>query len=165
MRIKLVDLQEIDLHYLKEIYDYYTLHTTALYYLSAVSIDDLKSFIPINNPLYRSYIISTETGERCGFCYFSKFNPRPAYDITVEVTIYLHPDYTRRGYGKEALSILEKIIRKNGFKNIIALIDSENGSSIKMLEDAAYTQCAHIKNVAEKFGRKLDVMFYQKVLF
>ena len=164
MRIKLVELQEADLLYVKEIYDYYTQHTTAVYFLSPVSVEELKSFIPVNDEKYRSYIICTETGEKCGFCYYSKFKPREAYNISVEVTVYLHPYYIGQGYGKEALKIIEKIIRKNGFKNIIALVDSENISSIRLFEEAEYTRNAHLKEVAEKFNRKLDVMFYQKIL-
>lgn len=164
MRIKLVDLQETDLHYVKEIYDYYTDHTTAVYFLAPVTTDDLKSFIPINNSQYRSYIIYTETGEKCGFCYFSKFKPREAYSISVEITIYLHPDFIGKGYGKEALNVLEKIIRKNGFKNIIALIDSENKGSIRLFKNADYTCSGHLKDIAVKFGKNLDVMFFQKIM-
>lgn len=164
MRIKLVDLQETDLQYVKEIYDYYTQNTTGVYFITPVSTDELKSFIPINDPVYRSYIICTETGERCGLCYYSKFNPREAYNISVDLTIYLHPDYIGKGYGNESLRILEKIIRKNGFKNIIARVDSDNHSSIRMFEDAQYTCSAHLKEVGEKFGKRLDIMYYQKLL-
>lgn len=164
MRVSFTPLTEEDLPYVKEIYDYYTLNTNVVYYLEPVSIEELKSYVPVGNPQYPSFLMHTETGERCGFCYFSRFKPREAYRISVEITVYLHPGYTGRGYGREALEFLEPIIRKNGFSSIIALIDSENHGSIKLFERQGYSCCAHLREVAEKFGKKLDVKFYQKLL-
>lgn len=164
MRTKYTRLQEKDLSFVKDIYDYYTLHTTTVYFLERVSIDDLKTFIPVNDPVYHSYLVNTENGEPCGFCYFSRFKPREAYRISVEITIYLHPDFTGRGYGQEIMSFLEDIIRRQGFTNIVALIDSENQSSIRLFSNNGYERCAYLKEVAEKFGKKLDVTFYQKLL-
>lgn len=162
MQIQLKEIQESDLEYIKEIYNYYTLNSTVVYFLSPVSTEDLRTFIPLHDPLYRAYIIYNTTGERCGFCYYNKFKPREAYRISVEVTVYLHPDYTGCGYGKEALNAIETIIRENGFSNIIALIDDENYSSIHLFERAGYHCCGHLQEVAEKFGKKLGVKFYQK---
>lgn len=162
MRIQLKEIQESDLEYIKEIYDYYTLNSTVVYFLSPVSTEDLKTFIPLHNPLYRTYIICNNTGERCGFCYYNKFKPREAYRISVEVTVYLHPNYIGYGYGKEALNAIEAIIHENGFSNIVAIIDDENHGSLRMFERAGYNCCGHIQEVAEKFGKKLGVKFYQK---
>lgn len=157
-------MQETDLRYVKEIYDYYTLNTTVVYFLSPVSIADLKGFIPVGDPQYGSYILYTENGEPCGFAYYNKFKPREAYRISVEVTVYLHPDYTGRGYGKEALDAIETVIREKGFTNIMALIDAENNGSLRLFEQSGYICCGHLREVAEKFGKKLNVKFYQKIL-
>lgn len=157
-----IELKEEDLHLVKEIYDYYTLHTTVVYFLEPVSIDDLRAFIPINNSQYRAFILQNEQGERCGFCYYNKFRPRAAFSISVELTIYLKPEFAGRGYGYEAVMKLEEYIRKGGFTNIVALVAEENSVSQHLFTKCGYSRCGIIKNVARKFEKKLGLIYYQK---
>lgn len=164
MKVKFIELVEGDLAFVKEIYDYYTLHTTVVYFLNPVPVEQIRSFLPIGDPVYRSYIMENETGERVGFCYFSKFRPREAFKISVEVTIYLKPEYAGKGYGHEAIEFLEEQIKAGGFCNIMALVAGENKPSIRLFERHNYVCCAHIQRVAEKFGNRLDLKMYQKEL-
>ena len=71
MDITLRTLTENDLPFVKDIYDYYTLHTTVVYFVHCASIDELKNYIPVGDPVYRSFIIETPEGTPCGFCYFA----------------------------------------------------------------------------------------------
>jgi len=164
MKAKLEELQESDLQFVKEIYDYYTLHSTAVYSLEPLSFEDIRSFLPIGNPVYRSYIIKSPEGETIGLCYFNKFKPREAYRISVELTIYFKQEFAGKGYGSDAMKQIETVIRAGGFHNIMALIGGENEASIRLFEKCGFTRCAHIKEVAEKFNRKLDLVMYQKIL-
>ncbi|MCS2776505.1 GNAT family N-acetyltransferase [Bacteroides fragilis] len=116
MDITLRTLTENDLPFVKDIYDYYTLHTTVVYFVHCASIDELKNYIPVGDPVYRSFIIETPEGAPCGFCYFARFKPREAFRISVELTLYLKPEFTGRGYGKQAILRLEEIIRQEGFQ-------------------------------------------------
>lgn len=158
------ELREEDLLFVKEVYDYYILNSTVVYFLEPITVDDLKGFIPINHSLYRSFILITPQGERCGFCYFSKFRPRAAFHISVEITVYLKPEFAGRGYGTEVINKLEEYIRQGEFTNIVALISEENLASQKVFEKCGYSFCGMIKNVARKFERNLGLTFYQKEL-
>ena len=148
----------------KDIYDYYTLHTTVVYFVHCASIDELKNYIPVGDPVYRSFIIETPEGTPCGFCYFARFKPREAFRISVELTLYLKPEFTGQGYGKQTILRLEDIIRQEGFSNIMALVSGENEASIRLFERCGFECCANIRQVAEKFGKKLDLRMYQKIL-
>ena len=164
MNITLTKLQKEDLPFVKKIYDYYTLHTTVVYFVECVTLEELHTFIPVDDPHYQSFLIRTEEGVPCGFCYFSRFKPREAFHISVELTIYLDPLYTGHGYGHQAIELIEPIIRQEGFTNIVALISGENLASIRLFERCGYECCANIRQVAEKFGKKLDLKMYQKIL-
>lgn len=164
MSVQLEELQESDLSFVKEIYDYYALNSTAVYSVEPVSFETIRSFLPIGDPVYRSYIIKSPEGETIGLCYFNKFKPRAAYRISVELTIYFKREFTGKGYGSDAMAQLESIIRAGNFHNIVALVGGENEASIRLFEKHGYTCCAHIKEVAEKFNRKLDLKMYQKIL-
>ena len=127
-------------------------------------IDELKNYIPVGDPVYRSFIIETPEGTPCGFCYFARFKPREAFRISVELTLYLKPEFTGQGYGKQTILRLEDIIRQEGFSNIMALVSGENEASIRLFERCGFEYCANIRQVAEKFGKKLDLRMYQKIL-
>lgn len=149
MDITLRTLTENDLPFVKDIYDYYTLHTTVVYFVHCASIDELKNYIPVGDPVYRSFIIETPEGAPCGFCYFARFKPREAFRISVELTLYLKPEFTGRGYGKQAILRLEEIIRQEGFSNIMALISGENEASIRLFEKCGFECCANIRQVSD----------------
>ena len=69
MQITFNTLQEKDLAIVKEIYDYYILHSTATFHTEQITIDELKEFILIGHPKYKSFLIEYD-GATCGFCYF-----------------------------------------------------------------------------------------------
>lgn len=162
-KIKLSELTEADFPFVKEIYDYYTRHTTVVYFIDPVSLTELKAIVPVGDPLYRSFLILNEENEKLGFCYFARFKEKPAFRISVEVTVYLRHDCLHKGTGREALTLLEPYITENGFSNAMALIDGENEASIRLFEKCGYSCCAEIKDVAEKFGKKLTLKMYQKL--
>lgn len=163
MNLKLIDLKESDFHLIKEIYDYYILNSTATFHTDLISIEELKSVILTTDPKYKSFLIEYE-GETCGYCYISQYKKRQAYDRTAEITIYLKPEYSRKGIGKETLKLLESVAKNNAISVLIGIITGENQASIGLFEKCGYEKCAHFKKVGEKYDRLLDVVAYQKII-
>lgn len=161
--IRLTRLTETDLPFVLELYNYYTLHSTAVYFIEPITLEEVRAIVPIGNQLYRSFLIRDKNDEAVGFCYFNRFKERPAFRVSVEVTIYLHPDQTGKGFGSEALCLLESYIRAEGFTNAVALIDSVNDASIRLFRRHGYECCARIQSVAEKMGQLLTLEIYQKL--
>jgi phosphinothricin acetyltransferase len=106
----------------------------------------------------------TDNEEKCGFCYFTAFKQREAFHLSVEITLYLKSEYTGKGYGKEMLNYIEPIIRRTGYKNIVALVSGDNEVSIRFFEKYGYECCGNIRQAAEKFGQMLDLRLYQKLV-
>lgn len=163
MRIKLQEITESDLNEIKSIYDYYILNSTATFHTDKITIEELKSFLPIHHPVYKTYLIWCDE-KVCGYGYFSHFKPRQAYDRTSELTIYLKPEFHGKGIGKIALNLLEDQITKTNIKVLMGIITGDNAGSIALFEKCGYEKCAHYKQVGEKFGKILDVVAYQKLI-
>jgi len=163
MQVEFETVDDTSLPVVKRIYDWYILHSTATFHTEPITIDQLKEFIFINHPLYRSFIIKYDQ-QIAGYCYLTYFKKRQAYDRTAEVTIYLDPLFCQRGIGKIAIAYLENIARENGLKTLIATISGNNQGSITLFEHAGFIKCAHFTQVGEKFGQLLDVVGYQKIL-
>lgn len=156
-------LTEQDLFTVKEIYDYYIAHSTATFHTEPISLHELEEFIFINHHLYPSYLIFCDNVV-AGYCYFTYFKKRQAYNRTAEITVYLKPEFTSKGIGKKVLVFLDEAAKERNIKNLIAVITGNNTNSISLFEKAGYSKCAHFKNVGEKLGQVLDIVCYQKEL-
>lgn len=112
---------------------------------------------PEKHPLW---MVSNDAGEIAGWASFQKFYGRPAYDATVEVSIYLHEDHRGKGYGKIILQHCIDEAPKYHFKTILGFIFSHNIPSMKLFEQLGFTVWGHFPNVAELDGieRSLSIL-------
>lgn len=163
MNIQFEPLKDSDFPELKRIYDWYIANSTATFHTEPIAISELKEFIYVNHPRYKAYLIYLE-GKVAGYCYFTYYKKRQAYDRTAEITLYLDHEQRGKGIGKEAVKFLERNASEAGLKNLLAIITGDNAGSIALFSNAGYTKCADFKNVGEKFGKILDVVGYQKEL-
>jgi len=154
-------LRENDLNAIREIYNHYILNTTATFHSEPISIPELKDFLYIANPKFLSFVMKEDDGI-IGYCFLTRYKNRQAYDRTAELSIYLRPEYTGKRIGTGSLKYLEDAAKKAGIRVLIGTLCGENRASIRLMEKNGYTQCAHMKNIGEKFGKILDVVMYQK---
>lgn len=154
-------VKETDLAAILAIYNHYILNSTATFHSGKLSRDDLEEFLFIAHPKYPSFLI-TENGEMIGYCFLTQYKKRQAYDRSAELSIYLKPEYTGKGIGLSALSHLEAAAKEAGIHVLVGTICGENQASIRLMEKAGFSKCAHLKNIGEKFGKVLDVVMYQK---
>ncbi|MEJ1242013.1 N-acetyltransferase family protein [Chryseolinea sp. T2] len=163
MDIQLIPVRDEHLDAIREIYQYYVDHSTATFHTGNVTSNELREKILINHPKYRSFVVEAD-GLIRGYCYLSQYNKRQAYDRTAELSIYLSQDFQGRGAGREVLRQLEDMAKDVGIVVLLAIISGDNEQSIRMFATAGYFKCGELKEVGEKFGRMLNVVFYQKIL-
>ena len=163
MEISLSEITNEDFPVIKEIYDHYILNTFCTYHINEISIKDLKENILVGHSKYKSFLIKSEN-VICGYCYLSQYKKRQAYDRTAELTIYLKNEFTGRGIGKFVLKKMDAIASNAGIKVLIGIISGENLVSQNLFEKCGYSKNGHLKEVGEKFGKIIDILFYQKIL-
>jgi L-amino acid N-acyltransferase YncA len=154
-------VKDADLAAILAIYNHYILNSTATFHSEKLSEKDLGEFLFISHPKYPSFLI-TDKGETIGYCFLTQYKKRQAYDRSAELSIYLKPGYTGTGIGLAALSHLEAAAKKSGIHVLVGTICGDNQASIRLMEKAGFSQCAHLKNIGEKFGKVLDVVMYEK---
>ncbi len=163
MNITLDLITTKNLHEVAVIYNYYIKNSTATFHTEEITIDDIKTIIPIDHPKYKAFLIKDDH-TICGYVYLGSYKPRQAYDRTSEITIYLKPGFEGEGIGSKVLFMMEDVAIKHDITVLLGIITGENESSIRLFEKCGYEKCAHFKQVGEKFGRILDVIGYQKIL-
>ena len=99
-----------------------------------------------------------------GYSCYGTFRERMAYDKTVESTIILDRDETGKGYGKELYRRLLKSATDSGFREMVAVIALPNPESIRLHFGLEFRERGVLKNVGYKFGKYLDIGFWQRSL-
>ncbi len=146
-----------------DIYNHYVVHSTATFHSQPFTVAAFRDLLTFPNPRHRAFV-ALAGGEVCGYCVVSQHKNREAYDDTAEVSVYVRPDCLRRGIGAAAVDHMEEHARRAGLHALIATICSDNTPSIALFAGKGYVQCAHFREVGTKFGRRLDVVCYQKLL-
>ncbi len=103
-------------------------------------------------------------GGLAGYLLVQQFKSRCAYRDTAEVTVYLAPDRLGRGLGAAALAYAEEHARTVGLHALLAVVCAENDASLRAFERAGYERCALLREVGTKFGRRLDVVYLERLV-
>lgn len=159
-----VELTKENASLASDIYNYYVVNSTATYGTVPLSVDEFVSYYQIENPKSFSYLIM-EDGKAIGFCLLKPWNAKKeAYDHTYEATMYFDKDYCKKGYGRRAFEFLEKQASKEDIYVILTGVCSDNGASAGLCEKMGYELCGHLKKVGVKFGKFLDILYFEKIL-
>jgi phosphinothricin acetyltransferase len=105
-----------------------------------------------------------EDGSLAGFASFGPFRNWPAYKYSVEHSVYVQQGKRGRGLGRSLLTATIEAAKQRDFHMMIGGIDSENTTSIRLHKSLGFTHCASVKHAGFKFGRWLDLEFYQLIL-
>ena len=108
--------------------------------------------------------VCEEGGRVAGYCYAHEWKTKKAYRTTVETTIYLHPDYTGKGYGRLLMNRLIDDCRNRSFHTLVACITIPNEPSVRLHEKLNFKQVSHFHQVGRKFDRWLDVADYELII-
>ena len=102
--------------------------------------------------------------ELLGFGTYGPFRSRPAYKYSVEHSIYVRHDMRGKGYGKILLNEIIQRATQDDYHVLVGGIDSANEISIRFHEKMGFFHAGTIKHAGYKFGKWLDLSFYQLIL-
>ena len=110
------------------------------------------------------YLVAEENGIPVGYTYAGPFHARPAYDWSVETSIYIRKDCKGNGLGKALYHALEAVLRLQHITNLNACIVYPYPESIAFHERMGYTLTAHMHQCGYKLGRWHDIVWMEKML-
>lgn len=105
-----------------------------------------------------------DDGTLLGFASYGTFRAWPAYKYSVEHSIYIHRDHRGRGLGRVLLQALVDAARQREVHTMIGGIDASNAASIALHQRLGFEPAGIIRQAGFKFGRWLDLAFYQRIL-
>jgi L-amino acid N-acyltransferase len=108
--------------------------------------------------------IENNFGELMGFGSYGTFRAWPAYKYSVEHSVYVDARFRGQGLGKRLLQEVIAAAEGQGYHILVGVIDASNSVSIHLHERLGFSHCGTIRQAGFKFGRWLDVSFYQLIL-
>lgn len=150
-----------DLIDILNIYNEAILNTTAIYDYKVHTLDDRIQWYEKKKQDGYPLIVFEENNKVAAFATFGPFRTHPAYKYTIEHSVYVHKDFRNRGIGMNLMKEIINIANKQEYQTLVAGIDAANESSIKMHEKLGFKFSGLIKKAGYKFGKWLDLAFYQ----
>ncbi len=105
-----------------------------------------------------------DDGELMGFASCGTFRAFPAYKYTVEHSVYVDVRFRGQGVGRRLLEEIIQAARRQDIHVLVGGIDATNTASIALHERLGFVHCGTIRQAGFKFGRWLDLAFYQLIL-
>lgn len=105
-----------------------------------------------------------ESGTLMGFASFGSFRAWPAYKYSVEHSVYVHAAYRGKGLGLQLMRELIAAARAGNYHVMVGGIDQQNHASVALHEKLGFSHAGTIRQAGFKFGRWLDLAFYQLLL-
>jgi len=102
------------------------------------------------------------SGERLlGYAYATKWRARPAYRSSVESSVYLDREAGGQGLGSRLYHALLDELRMREVHMVIGGIAQPNERSVALHEKMGFRKVAHFSEVGRKFGRWVDVGYWE----
>lgn len=147
------------------IYNHYIANTVVTFEEEALSDEAMSARIREAQGAQLPWLVAQEeAGEVLGYAYASRWNGRCAYRYAVEITVYLAPGAASRGLGSRLYEVLFDELRKRSMHAVIGGIALPNEASIALHEKFGMEKVAHFREVGFKFGRWVDVGYWQGML-
>lgn len=152
-----------DLVAINAIYNHYVVTSTATYQ-TAPSTDSERATWFVAHGERHPVIVAEIAGQVVGWGSLSPFHARAAFARTVENSLYIHPDFQRRGIGRTLLTELIARGRTAGHHAIIAAISANQEPSLALHHSFGFVDAGHLREVGFKFGQWLGLRYLQLTL-
>ncbi|HCU0882715.1 TPA: N-acetyltransferase [Staphylococcus aureus] len=150
-----------DLNAILAIYNDAIINTTAVYTYKPQTIDERIAWFETKQRNHEPIFVFEENGSVLGFATFGSFRPWPAYQYTIEHSIYVDASARGKGIASQLLQRLIVEAKAKGYRTLVAGIDASNEASIKLHQKFAFNHAGTLTNVGFKFNQWLDLAFYE----
>jgi L-amino acid N-acyltransferase YncA len=145
------------------IYDYYIRNTTITFEEETVPVEEMQNRIA-DVTAALPWLVAEKQGAVVGYAYAGKWHKRSAYRFSVESTVYVAQHARRQGIGRELYEALLGDLRSRSLHTVIAIVALPNPASVALHERMGFEKVGHLKAVGWKFGRWVDVGYWELVL-
>ncbi len=121
----------------------------------SVTVESRQKWFDEHTPSKRPlWVIENADHIIIGWVSFQSFYGRPAYNATVEISIYIDTQYRGQGVGKEILRYCIDNAPKFGIKTLLGFIFEHNEPSLRLFRHFGFEDWATLPNIALLDGQE-----------
>lgn len=110
------------------------------------------------------WLVCEIDGMIAGYAYATRYRERTAYQWCTESSVYIHDDFQRTGIARALYNSLFEILKRQGFRNVYAVINLPNEKSVAFHESCGFRYFATYENVGYKLGKWKNVGWWRLIL-
>jgi len=148
MLVNFSHAQQIDLSKIVATYNSTVASRLVTADLEPVSVESKQAWFDAHTPNRRPLWVIEVDGTYAGWMSFNSFYGRPAYDGTVEVSIYLEESVRGKGLGKACLQKAFDICPELNIKTLLGFIFDHNEPSLQLFYKMGFEKWAHLPKIA-----------------
>jgi phosphinothricin acetyltransferase len=154
-----------DVPRLTEIFNHYVVHTAVTFEVAAQTVEQRTQwFAQFGETGRYRLVVAEDSGRVVGYAGTVRFRPKPAYDTTVETTIYCAPEAVGRGLGSRLYSALFEAIAGEDVHRIVAGYTPPNPGSAALHQRFGFKPVGVFTESGYKLGCFWDVCWLERPL-
>lgn len=130
--------------------------------LEPVSVESKQAWFDAHTPNRRPLWVINVDETYAGWMSFNSFYGRPAYDGTVEVSIYLEESARGKGLGKLCLQKAFDSCNELNIKTLLGFIFDHNEPSLKLFYNMGFEKWAHLPKIANMIDAERGLIIVGK---
>lgn len=130
--------------------------------LGPVTTESKRAWFEAHNATKRPLWLVMSDGNYAGWMSFNSFYGRPAYEGTVEISIYLEEKFRGRGLGKQCLEKAIAVGPELQIKTLLGFIFDHNEASLKLFHNMGFETWAHLPKIADMGNTERGLMILGK---
>lgn len=162
MSVNFIHSQQTDLPKIVSTYNSTVASRLVTADLEPVSVESKQAWFDAHTPNRRPLWIVTLNDTYAGWMSFNSFYGRPAYDGTVEVSIYLEENARGKGLGKVCLQKAFESCNELNIKTLLGFIFDHNEPSLKLFYNMGFEKWAHLPKIANMLDAERGLIILGK---
>lgn len=127
-----------------------------------VSVESKEAWFNAHTPDHRPLWVVEQDGRILGWVSLTTFYGRPAYDGTVEISIYIHEAARGKGIGRYLVEEMMAFGPSIGIHTLLAFIYAHNPPSLQLFKAFEFEQWGYMPKVCILDGIARDVVLLGK---
>jgi L-amino acid N-acyltransferase YncA len=147
-----------------DIYNHYIRNDIATFEEDPITVEAMAARMADVAEKSLPWLVAVDDETILGYAYATSWKLRSAYRFSVESTIYLAHAAMRRGIGADLYGALIAELRAHNIHVVIGGVSLPNEASAKLHEKLGFKKIAQFEQVGYKFGRWIDVGYWELLL-
>ncbi len=148
------------------LYAHFVEHTAITFDVTAPTTQQMgEKLITLEKDGYLALVAQNNDTSICGFAYASAYRPKPAYQHTCEITVYVAPKMQGQGIGTLLMrGLIDSLCENPHFHLAIGMIADEAQASIHLHKKFGFEMVGRLDEVGFKNGNWHGVTIMQRKL-